>query len=89
VPLSVTGQSTKYLSQAKKEAWLAAIKADGLEWTQVSDLNLWNNEVARQYGVRGIPQKFLIDPNAKIVAKNLRGMELNSYLNKLFDRKQL
>jgi peroxiredoxin len=73
----------------KKESWLAAIKADGLDWAQVSDLKFWNNAVARQYGVRGIPQNFLIDPSGKIVAKNLRGAELHSYLNKLFDSKEL
>jgi peroxiredoxin len=72
----------------KKEAWLAAIKADGLDWTQVTDLKFWNNDVAKQYGIRAIPQNFLIDPNGKIVAKNLRGAQLNNYLNSLFDSKQ-
>jgi peroxiredoxin len=69
----------------KKEAWLAAIKADGLEWTQVSDLNFWNNTVAKQYGVLSIPQNFLIDPTGKIIAKNLRGEALNKKLALLFN----
>jgi peroxiredoxin len=69
----------------KKEAWLAAIKADGLEWTQVSDLRFWDNEVAKQYGIRAIPQNFLIDPSGKIIAKNLRGDELNKELATLFN----
>ncbi len=69
----------------KKDDWLAAIKADGLEWTQVSDLKFWDNEVAKQYGIRAIPQNYLIDPNGKIIAKNLRGDELNKKLATLFN----
>jgi peroxiredoxin len=68
----------------KKEAWLAAIKADGLEWTQVSDLKFWENEVAKQYGIRSIPQNFLIDPTGKIVGKNLRGEALDKKLKEIF-----
>jgi len=67
----------------KKDAWLAAIKKDGLVWTQVSDLKFWNNEVAVLYGVRGIPQNFLVDPAGKIVATNLRGDELHTKLAEL------
>lgn len=67
----------------KKEAWLAAIKADGLPWTQVSDLQFWNNAAAKIYNIRSIPQNFLIDPNGKIVAKNLRGEALSHKLAQL------
>ncbi|MVM35925.1 redoxin domain-containing protein [Spirosoma sp. HMF4905] len=64
-----------------KEAWLKAIHKDGLDWTQVSDLKFWDNEVAKQYGIRSIPQNFLIGPDGKIVAKNVRGEELGKKLN--------
>lgn len=67
----------------KKEAWVAAIAKDGLEWTQVSDLKFWNNEAAVLYGVRSIPQNFLIDPSGKIVAANLRGEDLQRKLSEL------
>lgn len=60
----------------KKEAWLNAVKADGLTWTQVSDLKYWNNAVVKQYGIQSIPQNYLIDPDGKIIAKNLRGKDL-------------
>lgn len=66
-----------------KDAWVKAIKDDGLAWTQVSDLKFWNNEVAAMYGVRAIPQNFLIDPSGKIVGKNLRGSELQAKLAEL------
>lgn len=64
----------------EKESWLNAIKKDGLVWTQVSDLQFWNNAAATLYRVQGIPQNFLIDPNGKIVGKNLRGADLDAKL---------
>jgi peroxiredoxin len=67
----------------QKESWLKAIQQDNLTWTQVSDLQFWNNAVARLYRVQGIPQNFLIDPNGKIIAKNLRGPMLESKLCEL------
>ena len=67
-----------------KENWSNAIKKDGLNWTQVSDLKYWNNEVAQQYGIRSIPQNLLLDPNGKIVGKNLRGKALETKLEELF-----
>jgi peroxiredoxin len=63
-----------------KEAWLKAIHKDGLDWTQVSDLKFWDNEVAKQYGIRSIPQNFLLGPDGKIIAKNVRGDELGKKL---------
>jgi len=59
-----------------KNNWLNAIKEDNLTWTQVSDLQYWNNAVARQFQISSIPQNLLIDPNGKIIGKNLRGPEL-------------
>jgi len=64
----------------KKDAWLQAIEKDGLPWTHVSDLKFWNNEVSKMYGIRAIPANFLIDPTGKIIAKNVRGEELQAKL---------
>jgi peroxiredoxin len=69
----------------KKDDWLAAIKADGLVWTQVSDLKFWDNDVAKLYGIKAIPQNYLLDPTGKIIGKNLRGDELNKKLAELFN----
>jgi peroxiredoxin len=66
-----------------RESWIQAIKDDGLAWTQVSDLKYWSNEVARKYKIESIPQNFLIDPNGKIVGKNLRGADLEARLCEL------
>jgi peroxiredoxin len=66
-----------------RESWLNAINTDGLAWTQVSDLRYWQNDAALKYKVQGIPQNFLIDPNGKIVGKNLRGPDLEAKLCEL------
>lgn len=66
-----------------KDAWLAAIRKDGLEWTQVSDLKYWYNAVAKLYDIRAVPQNFLIDPSGKIIARNLRGEALLKTLGEL------
>jgi peroxiredoxin len=68
------------------DAWKNAILADGLVWTQVSDLKFWKNEVAVKYGITSIPQNFLLDPQGKIIAKNLRGEDLQSFLASLLGK---
>ena len=67
----------------QKEKWLKAIHDDQLQWTHVSDLKFWDNEVAKLYDVKAIPQNFLIDREGKIVAKNIRGEELQTTLQEL------
>lgn len=66
-----------------KPAWIDAIKMDGLTWAHVSDLQGWSNAVAQQFGIFSIPQNFLIGPDGKIVAKNLRGPALERKLTVL------
>jgi peroxiredoxin len=63
-----------------KAKWLEAIKKDGLAWSHVSDLKYWNNAVATQFGIQSIPTSFLIDPTGKIVARDLRGADLDKFL---------
>ncbi len=67
----------------QKPAWINAIHTDGLSWTHVSDLKGWGNSVAAMFQVKGIPQNFLIDPQGKIIAKNLRGNVLDRRLEAL------
>lgn len=70
------------LDQAKP-AWLNAIQMDGLAWNHVSDLKGWGNEVASLFHITSIPQNLLIDPNGKIIAKNLRGPVLENKLSSI------
>jgi peroxiredoxin len=69
----------------QKDKWMKAIHDDELAWTHVSDLKFWDNEVAKQYGIKAIPQNLLLDPNGKIIAKNLRGEELDVELGKAIE----
>lgn len=66
----------------QKESWLQAIKKDGLVWNHVSDLKYWDNAAAKLYRIESIPGNILVDPNGKIVAKNLHGDELEAALTK-------
>lgn len=70
--------------KGKKADWVAAIEKDGLTWTNVSDLRSWSNEAAVLYGVRAVPQNYLIDPKGVIVASNLRGEALDAKLSEIF-----
>ena len=70
----------------KKNLWEKAIEKDGLTWTHVSDLKGWKNDVAVLYGVKLVPTNYLIGPDGKIIAKNLREMELQSKLKEIFSK---
>ncbi|MBK9320070.1 MAG: TlpA family protein disulfide reductase [Bacteroidetes bacterium] len=64
-----------------KEAWIKAIAKDKLEWPyHVSDLGGWQSKPAATYGVNSIPANYLIDGNGVIVARGLRGANLESTL---------
>lgn len=68
---------------SKKAAWVKAIEADHLTWPHVSDLKGWQNEAAGLYVVKVVPTNFLLDKDGKIVAKNLRGADLEKKLAEL------
>lgn len=70
-----------------RELWVKAIQKDNLQWRQASDLKAWNSDIVRDYGIKGIPFNILLDMNGKIIARNLRGAELQKTLSGLFDQK--
>jgi peroxiredoxin len=67
----------------EKEAWLNAIKEDGLTWKHISDLKYWNSAAVSLYGFEGIPYNVLVDPQGKIIAKELRGEDLDKTLSQV------
>jgi len=69
----------------EKEAWLKAIEKDNLTWTHVSELKGWNSEVSQAFSVSSIPSNLLIDPEGKIIARNVFGSELYEIIYKIFD----
>ena len=67
-----------------RERWLKGIADDGLIWTQVSDLKYFNSAAAREYNINAIPFSILLDPEGKIIAKNLRGEALHKKLEEIY-----
>ncbi|SKB67759.1 Thiol-disulfide isomerase or thioredoxin [Sphingobacterium nematocida] len=69
-----------------KDRWVKAIKDDNMPWAQVSDLKGWKNEAAQYYNITAIPMNYLLDEKGNIVAKNLRGDNLEKEVAKLLDK---
>jgi thiol-disulfide isomerase/thioredoxin len=67
-----------------KNSWLKGIQDDQLAWTQVSDLKMWDSPVVSLYGIEGIPHNLLLEPNGKIIAKDLIGGDLAIKLKEIF-----
>ena len=67
-----------------KEDWAEAIKKDNLIWeNHVSDLKGWEAEATYIYNISAIPSNFLIDGEGIILAKDLHGETLRTYLEML------
>lgn len=66
-----------------KATWMKAIHHDNLTWTQVSELKFWKSEVVGLYHLTALPQNFLLDPDGKIIARELTGEELSARLSGL------
>ena len=69
----------------QKQRWIDAIDKDNLTWHQVSNLQYFNDPIARLYNVKGIPDMFVLDENGVIVAKKLRGQALEDQIAKMLD----
>jgi peroxiredoxin len=69
-----------------REAWLQAIEDDGLTWRHVSDVKGWENAVAKEWAVRSIPHTVLVGEDGVIMAKNLRGADLEAKVAEILDR---
>jgi peroxiredoxin len=67
----------------KKDAWVAAIKKDGLAWTHVSDLKYWESAIVPLFGFDGIPYNILVDPDGKVIGESLRGPALEDKLQEV------
>ena len=70
----------------KTKPWIDAIEKDDLHWTQLVDLGAWAGEGVKTYGVRLVPFKFLINKDGIIVAKNLRGEDLDKLVGTFINK---
>ena len=71
-----------------KSKWQQAVTADNLSWAHASDLKNFEGPTERLYHIEAIPSNFIIDPQGIIVAKNVRGADLEEFLNKTFNKPQ-
>lgn len=83
-------QGFKVLSvsfDSRQNLWKKAIDDDDIyQFTHASELNAFKNQIAQAYGIKGIPDNFLLDKEGKIVANNLKGHQLLEYLKELHER---
>ena len=68
-----------------KREWLEAIKKYRFTWTNVSDLREWESEAVKTYQVNRTPTIYLLNSEGRIVAKDVRGRELEMKLNELLN----
>lgn len=68
-----------------RELWEGDVKAENIEWLCLSDLCGMKSELAKSYNIHGIPAVFVLDPQGKILVRNIRQAEMVEYLTKLFD----
>ncbi|MBQ0721799.1 MAG: TlpA family protein disulfide reductase, partial [Gammaproteobacteria bacterium] len=85
--LEIIGVSLDGTPQQKdaKQAWMDAIEKDKLTWNHVSNLQYFNDPIAKQFNINSIPATFLIDAEGKIIAKNLRGPALEEKIASLLN----
>jgi thiol-disulfide isomerase/thioredoxin len=64
-----------------KKSWQNAVEAMGMKWVQVSDLKGWESAAAQLYQVDAIPHTIILDNEGHILAKDLRGHELEEFIS--------
>ena len=69
----------------EKEPWLAAIKEWKMPWIHLYGIQNGKSVAAEIYGVTGIPDNVLVDPEGTVVARGLRGQDLADRISKIFE----
>jgi peroxiredoxin len=65
-----------------KSLWVSSIENDDVPWINLSNLVGSSDPIALDYQIFAIPANFLIGPDGKVIAVNLRGELLESQLEK-------
>lgn len=69
---------------AKKAAWVGALKHDSLPWPQYCEfVNFQQNSLAKRFHLLGIPANFLIDKNGILIGQDLSPEELETLVSRL------
>ena len=67
-------------------SWKNAIKELNMSWTNVSELNGWENTVARAFNVYAIPHTVIVAQDGVILQNGLIGNDLINYIEKQFSK---
>ena len=71
----------------KKKAWVKAIGQLKMPWLQLSDQKGFSSTAASAYMIDEVPDNILIDPQGKIIERNIHGKSLHTMLEKLIGKK--
>ncbi len=63
-----------------KDAMLAFLNKHQIPWPQEYDGKAWDSSVAVQYGVKGIPEMWLLDREGRVIATGVHGSQLGAKL---------
>ena len=69
-----------------REKWLEAIRKNGFDWLQVSDLMAYESDYIQAYRFNSIPQTFVLNENKMILARNLRGPQLVAFVRNCMEK---
>ena len=67
----------------ERAPWVKEIEEGNLDWKHISDLQGWNSSASQIYAVKAVPQNILVDPEGKIIARNIYGAELSALLKEV------
>lgn len=70
-----------------KDIWTKAIDIYGMKWPQMTNLKGWNEPAAIVYGINNLPELIIIDKEGNIVARGLRGGQLQDKIDELMNYK--
>src|SRR5690606_15345521 len=70
-------------------SWMRAIEEDKLTWTNISDLKAWSSDLIIDYRIKAIPSSVVLDPDGKMLAKNLRSKELEDVLKTILTKENI
>ena len=65
-----------------KDKLTGFLEKNSMPWRQYFDGQGWKNKLAQQYGINSIPATYLLDATGKVIAKNLRGPDLEAAVAK-------
>jgi thiol-disulfide isomerase/thioredoxin len=72
-----------YSIDEDKSLWVSALENDDVPWMNVSNLKGYKDPTAVQYAINAVPSNFLIGPDGKVIAVNLRGELVEPKLEQL------